>query len=184
VRRECVWIPTVRKREKFKKSREMPRLTATAVLAISLVVVVCFVLALFSAGIIQPFLGGNTQTAQSISPVNTLQTAITQSSFFLDYKQYPTFAAVNYTLQWVYLQANVSSVEKGTGNYQSCVDPLEPYLYGCSYASQMSGWVVYTWDGSSQASAVPLDTDFVALCYVVAWDAGNLYLDSCRVSQS
>lgn len=161
----------------------MPRPTATAVLVITSIVIVCFVLALFSAGVIQPFLGGNSKNSSSVPAVNTIQTAIAQSSIFLDYEQNPTRAAVNYSQQWIYVQANVSSVEKESGNYESCADPLEPYLSGCSYASQMSGWIVYTWNGSSQASAVPFDTNFVALCYLEAWSAGNLYLDSCQVSQ-
>jgi hypothetical protein len=169
----------VRKREKFKKTREMPRLTGTAVAAITAVVVVCFILALFSAGIIQPLISGSSTT--TISAVNTAQSAIPASTLFNDYRTSPTYAAVNYTQQWVYVLANVSSVEKGTGDYQSCVNPVEPFLYGCSYMSGMSGWIQYTWDGSSQAAQVPLDTNFVAACYVVAWNIGDLYLDSCEV---
>lgn len=99
----------------------MPRLTGSAVLVITVVIVVCFILALFSTGIIQPYLSGRTTTA--LSAVNTAQDAIPQSTLFNDYRTSPTYAAVNYTQQWVYALANVSSVEKGTGVYQSCVDP-------------------------------------------------------------
>jgi hypothetical protein len=159
----------------------MPRLTGTAILAITVVVVICFVLALFSAGIIQPFFGSS-PTTQSVAAVNQEASAISANLLFFDYQQYPTVAAVNYTQQWVYIIGNVTSVENQGGHYQSCVDPGEPYLYGCSYAQQMSGWIVWTWAGPSQSSHVPLDVDFTAECLVLGMSAGNLQLDSCSIA--
>ncbi len=102
---------------------------------------------------------------------------------FYYYSEYPTIAAVNYTEQWAFVIGNVSSVENHGGHYESCVDPSEPYPYGCSYAAQSTGWVVWTWD-NPQASKVPVDSDFTAECYVVGMSTGDLYLNSCVVVQS
>jgi hypothetical protein len=174
----------VRKREKFRKRREMPRLTTSAVLAITGVIIVSFVLALFSAGVIQPYLSGSSPVVTTYPAVNTFGSAIPANTMFSDYSQRPTLAAINFTEQWVYVIGNVSSVENKAGEYRSCVEPSESYLYGCSYAQQMMGWIVWTWDGASQATSVPVDTLFVAECYVVGWNAGDLYLNSCVVVQS
>jgi len=171
----------VRKREKFKKEREMPHLTTSAVVVITAVIAICFVLALFSAGLIQPYLAATT-TSPFVPAINTVATAVSASTMFLDYSQSPTLAAINYTHQWVYVVGNVTSVQNSGGDYQSCVAPSEPYLYGCSYVAQMTGWIVWTWNGPSEASKVPIDVDFVAACYVVGLNIGELYLDSCSVA--
>ena len=77
----------------------------------------------------------------------------------------------------------MSAVENKGGLYRSCFDPIEPYFYGCSYADQMTGWIVWTWENPSQASSVPVDTPFIAECYVVGMSVGNLYLDTCVIAQ-
>jgi hypothetical protein len=174
----------VRKREKFKKRREMPRLTMSAILVLTAVTIVSFVLVLFSTGIIQPYFGGSSQTTPSAQAINTIGTAISASSMFYDYSYSPTKAAINFTQQYVYVLGNVSSVENKGGDYRSCIAPSESYLYGCGYVSEMSGWIVWTWNGATQASKVPVDTDFIAECYVIGWNVGDLYLDSCNVVQS
>lgn len=174
----------VRKREKFRKRKQSPRLSTSAILAVTAVVVVIFVLVIFSAGLIQPYLTGSSQSTLTVSAANSSANAIPQNALYNDYIEYPTVAAVNYTQQWVFVQGNVSSVENQGGNYRSCVDPSEPYLYGCSYASQMSGWIVWTWNGPSQAAKVPLDTEFVAECLVIGMSAGDLNLNPCSIIQS
>jgi len=162
----------------------MPNLTTSAILVITAVIVVCFVLALFSSGIIQPYLSGSTQSTLSVPAVNSIQSAIPVNTMFFYYSEYPTEAAVNYTEQWVFIAGNVSNVENQGGHYESCVSPSESYLYGCSYAAQSSGWVVWTWNNPTQAAKVPVDYDFTAECYVVGMNIGNLYLNSCYIVQS
>jgi len=171
----------VRKRERFRKERESPRLSTSAILAITAVVVIVFILAIFSAGLIQPYLSGNSQSTLSVSALNSLGTAIPQNTLYSDFEEYPTIAAANYTQQWIFVQGNVSSVQNQGGNYRSCTNPSEPYLYGCSYASEMTGWIVWTWNGPSQAAQVPLDTDFIAECYVIGMSVGDLNLNPCTI---
>jgi hypothetical protein len=174
----------VRKRQKFREERESPRLKRIGIFAITVVTVICFVLFLYSTGVIQTYLGSQSATNPSYPAVNTFSTAIPASTLFSDYSEYPTIAAVNYTQQWVYVLSNVSSVQDRSGNYQSCTDPSESYLYGCSYTADMSGWIVWTWNSTSDASKVPVDIDFVAECYVIGMSVGDLYLNSCFVTQS
>lgn len=174
----------VRKREKFRKGRESPRLSASAILVITAVIVIVFMLALFSTGLIQSFFSGSSPSTLTVSAVNSLTNVIPQNTLYYDYTEYPTIAASNYTQQWIYVQGNVSSVENQGGNYRSCVDPSEPYLYGCSYASEMAGWIIWTWSGPSQAAKVPVDTDFVAECYVIGMSGGELNLNPCMIVQS
>lgn len=162
----------------------MPQLTTSAIFVITAVTIVCFVLALFSAGVIQPYLRGNSPTTTLPGlAVNSPGTAISATALYFDYIQHPTLAAINYTEQLVYIMSNITSVQNNQGHYESCMNPSESFLYGCSYASQMSGWIVWTWDNPAQASSVPTDTNFVAECYVIGMSSGNLFLNSCIVAQ-
>jgi len=162
----------------------MPRLRFSTILVIVAVSIACLALVLFSSGVIQSqFKSSSSNNSLPGTAINSVSTAISANAVFTDYLRYPTLAAVNYTQQLVYLQGNVSVVENHGGVYESCFDPGEPSFYGCRYAQQMSGWIVWTWDSSSAASGVPYDSPFVAECYVVGMNSGNLFLDDCVIAQ-
>ena len=154
-------------------------------IAVAVIVVIIVVVALaFSTGFIQLSPRNTSTSTLAVSAINNESSAVPANTLFQDYQEYPNMTTTTYTHQWIFLSGNVSSVQNQNGNYMSCVNPSNSYFYGCSYATEMMGWIVWTWDGSSQASSVPVDTNFVAECYVTGMNAGDLDLSSCVIVQS